>query len=107
VFQKLKLVDDAIDGVGIRRPFEWLRDEPRVAAFRESDVAIFSGNFERTNIRGLRAEHAPARFLPVVLRAPAPFEAKDEEEQRDVEEEQNERDFGAHGDGILKLRVQS
>ena len=66
-----------------------------------------AGDFKRADVGGLGAEDAAARLLPAFLRAPAALELEDEEEQGDVQEKEDERDFGAHVPGGLKGEKES
>ena len=99
MFEELELVDDAAHRDGIRRPVERFGEHPGVAIPDETEGAPGSGagDLERADVGGLGPEHAPAGLERGGLGAPATLELEDEKEQRDVQEYQYERDFGAHG----------
>lgn len=98
VLEELQLGEDAADGGGIGGPLEGRGDEPGVAALGEGEGrnGIAAGNHERADVGGLGTEDEGPRLLPTLLDAPAALELKDEEEEGDVQEKQDERDFGAH-----------
>ena len=98
VFEELELVNDAADGVGIGGPLEGFGEPPRVAATGEGERAAWggAGDFQGADVGGFGAEHAAAGVAGARFRQPQALEFEDKKEQRDVQEDEDERDFGAH-----------
>ncbi len=98
VFEQLELVDDCAGGVGVGWPVEGLAEGPRISLPDEQErtAGVGAGDLDGSDIRGLGTEHASTGLERLGLDAPVALELKDKEEQRDVEENQYKRDFGAH-----------
>ena len=97
VFEELEIGDDPGDGSRVGGPVEGLGELPGLAGARERvDRAGGVIDGEDADIGGFGAEDATTGFEGGALGAPVALKLEDEEEQRDVEEEQDERDFGAH-----------
>ena len=67
------------------------------ALFQEHGLAqAAAGDVERVDGGSFGAQHTPAALVPNPFRLPVVDEREDEKEEKDVEEQQNESDFGAH-----------
>ena len=101
VLEELELGEDAADGGGIGGPLDGRGDEPGVAALGEGEgvAGTAAGDFERADVRGLGPQDEGALLDVAGLDEPGALELEDEEEERDVQENEDEGDFGAHGEG--------
>ncbi len=100
MLKELELVDQAADGIGIGGPFVRLGEAPRFpVAFELHRHAGASAAGEGVDCRDLRPQHPLARLKGGALRPPLFFKLENVEEKDDVEKEENDSNFGAHGSG--------